>query len=64
MVGTTKLLDPEILKGMREKLTLYEFGGDADLEMRIDVTAKEPAEAARDIMAAIRTKFATAVKQD
>lgn len=64
VVGTTKLLDPEILKGMREKLTLCEFGGDADLEMRIDVTAKEPAEAARDIMEAIRTKFATMVDQD
>ena len=36
--GTTKLTDADLLKGMRDRLIIYEFGADADREVRVDVT--------------------------
>lgn len=34
---STKLLDPEILRSIRRKETIFTFGKDADLEMRLEV---------------------------
>ena len=47
--GTTKLTDADLLKGMRDRLIIYEFGADADGEVRVDVT-RGTADDAADII--------------
>ena len=51
--GTTKLMDIDIIKRMRNEEDIYSFGG--DYELSLDVTSLSAEEAAREILEFVKT---------
>lgn len=47
--GTAKLSDVDVLRWMRDTATGFRFGGEADLEILLDVSVITAAEAAKEI---------------